>query len=128
MANGLLGAPGVQSLMASLQVLAARQRALAQDVANVDTPGYRAVDVNFPAAMARALSEQNAAGGTGLVDLASLPTAVAPGMMRVDGNGVDVDKSMVDIAQTSTWYSAVSQDLQQQLAMMRTVVSDGGAG
>jgi flagellar basal-body rod protein FlgB len=127
MAGGLMSAPGIQALMAAVEVLTARQRAIAQNVANVDTPGYQAVDVNFPAAMQRALAEQGAAGGPGVADPASMPLQAAPGVMRVDGNGVDLDKQMVEIAETSTWYAAAAQDLQLQLQLLKTAVSDGGA-
>jgi flagellar basal-body rod protein FlgB len=127
MAGGLMSAPGIQALMAAVEVLTARQRAMAQNVANVDTPGYQAVDVNFPAAMQRALAEQVAVGGPGVADPASMPLQAAPGVMRVDGNGVDLDKQMVEIAETSTWYAAAVQDLQLQLQLLKTAVSDGGA-
>jgi len=122
-----MGAPGMQALMASVEVLTARQRAIAQNVANVDTPGYQAVDVNFPAAMAQALAQQTAPGSLGVANPASMPLIGNPGVMRVDGNGVDVDKQMVEIAQTSTWYAAASQDLQLQMQLLKTAASDGGA-
>jgi flagellar basal-body rod protein FlgB len=126
-AGGLMSAPGMQALLANVEVLQARQRAISQNVANVDTPGYQAIDVNFPAAMAQALAEQAAPGGTGIASPASMPLVGDPGVMRVDGNGVDVDKQMVEIAQTNAWYAATSQDLQLQLQLLKTAVSDGGA-
>jgi flagellar basal-body rod protein FlgB len=125
--GGLMAAPGIQALLASVEVLTARQQAIAQNVANVDTPGYQAVDVNFPAAMQKALAEQAAPGGTGIAAPAAMPLQSAPGVMRIDGNGVDVDRQMVEIAQTSTWFAAASQDLQLQLQLLKMATSDGGA-
>ncbi len=125
--GGLFSAPGLQALMANVEVLTARQRAIAQNVANVDTPGYQAVDVNFPLAMSRALAEQAAPQGTGIANPASMPLVANPGVMQVDGNGVNVDKQMIEIAQTQTWYAATEQDLQLQLQVVKLAVSDGGA-
>jgi flagellar basal-body rod protein FlgB len=125
--GGLMSAPGVQALMANVEVLTARQRALAQNVANVDTPGYQAVDVNFPLAMSRALAEQSAPGGTGVASPAGMPLVGNPGVMQVDGNGVDVDKQMIEIAKTQTWYAATNQDLQLQLRILTLAAGDGGA-
>jgi flagellar basal-body rod protein FlgB len=123
MAEGLFGSPGLLALTAGAQVLAARERAIAQNLANVDTPGYRAVDVDFASAFRQVLAA-DAAGGTAT---AAVPLVAAPGAMRLDGNGVDVDQQMAAIAETSMRYAAVTEDLHLQLGLLRTAVSEGGA-
>ena len=125
--GGLFSAPGIQALMANVAVLTARQRAIAQNVANVDTPGYQAIDVNFPAAMSQALAEQAAPGGGGIANPATLPVVADPGVMQVDGNGVNVDQQMAEIAKTNSLYAATSEDLMLQLQLVKLAVSDGGA-
>ncbi len=125
--GGLFSSPGLQYLMANVQVLTARERAISQNVANVDTPGYQAIDVNFPLAMARALAEQAAPGGTGIASPATMPVVGNPGVMQVDGNGVNLDKQMVQLAKTNTWYAASSEDLMLQMKVLKLAVTDGGA-
>jgi flagellar basal-body rod protein FlgB len=125
--GGLFSSPGLQYLMANVQVLTARERAISQNVANVDTPGYQAIDVNFPLAMARALAEQAAPGGTGIASPATMPLVGNPGVMQVDGNGVNLDKQMVQLAKTNTWYAASSEDLMLQMKVLKLAVTDGGA-
>ena len=125
--GGLFSSPGLQYLMANVQVLTARERAISQNVANVDTPGYQAIDVNFPLAMARAMAEQAAPGGTGIASPATMPLVGNPGVMQVDGNGVNLDKQMVQLAKTNTWYAASSEDLMLQMKVLKLAVTDGGA-
>ena len=125
--GGLFSSPGLQYLMANVQVLTARERAISQNVANVDTPGYQAINVNFPLAMAQALAEQAAPGGTGIANPATMPLVGNPGVMQVDGNGVNLDKQMVQLAKTNTWYAASSEDLMLQMKVLKLALTDGGA-
>ena len=50
--------------------------------------------------------------------------AASPGM---DGNAVDLDRTMVALAQNSLQYSAAARAAQKKLAILRYVASDGNA-
>ncbi|ADU51088.1 flagellar basal-body rod protein FlgB [Thermaerobacter marianensis DSM 12885] len=52
-------------LAAGLEVLALRQRLLAQNVANADTPGYKRYDVDFARALEERLGPPATGAGTG---------------------------------------------------------------
>lgn len=61
MLDGLLNGSSLPALERSLQFMSARQRLLAGNLANAETPGYRPVDVE-PAAFQEALRDSLEAG------------------------------------------------------------------
>jgi flagellar basal-body rod protein FlgB len=106
----------VDLLARMLDVSDLRHKVLAQNVANVNTPGYRRLDVSFESAFVRALSS-----GQGLE---VKPQIVQPGggTERTDGNNVDIDGEMGRLAKNTTLYRTYAQILAVQLAMMRTAI------
>src|ERR687893_546273 len=97
-------------IKSALQGLVARQRTIADNVANVDTPEFKASRVSFESALKQAAGTveeplrmakvQNAVAGPG-----EAPTEVKPAVTlesnlgrRNDGNNVDVDREMLELA------------------------------
>src|SRR5207302_10853020 len=81
-------------LRAAMSGLAARQRAIANNVANVDTPGFKASEVRFEDALKAAISRGSGAtvSQTSLNAAASRGTLVDATTTRADGNNVDIDR------------------------------------
>ena len=74
-------------LAAALQAEALRQRAIASNIANIETPGYRRVDVKFEELLAKAMDE-----GGGKVDVQKAePEVYEPRNTPVKANGNDVN-------------------------------------
>lgn len=123
----------------SLDVRLVRQNVLAANVANVDTPGFRPKDVDFTATMAaiesaasHATSEAGAAqlgaseaeaGGLAAKDLPIVD--VPAGGASLDGNTVDLDRTMVAMAENALQYGASAKAAGKKLAILRYVASDG---
>ncbi|MBX5476150.1 MAG: flagellar basal body rod protein FlgB [Clostridia bacterium] len=124
--------PDVAALSAGLEVLALRQRLIANNLANVDTPGYRRVDVDFAQAFAAALAGETS-GSNGAVETRAVPSpagTVADAVRRAeglvfknDGNGVDLDQEMVELAETGMQYEAASQMLALAFGRLKTAVT-----
>jgi flagellar basal-body rod protein FlgB len=102
----------------ALVLRAERQRLIAGNIANADTPGYQARDVDFAAALrqatANAASPATAAqtnarhiGGSGGVDgtAAGLRYALAS-QTSLDNNSVDMDRERASFADNSVKYEA----------------------
>jgi flagellar basal-body rod protein FlgB len=126
----------------SLDVRLARHNVLAGNVANVDTPGFRPRDVDFKAAMAAASAEgegSDASAGLATTDGAHLgsdgaraggageiPLVDAGGQApSLDGNRVDLDRTMVALAENGMQYGASARAAGKKLAILRYVVTDG---
>jgi flagellar basal-body rod protein FlgB len=123
-------------LQGALTGLATRQRVITNNVANVDTPEFKGSRVDFEQALL------NATGRVEGLRMASVPNAVAgpdddradlkPEVVtmsgtsrRSDGNNVDIDQEMVELAQTNLTYNAVTQLLNGRMAILRTVINGG---
>src|SRR5690242_17951564 len=99
-------------LRAAMSGLAARQRAIANNVANVDTPGFKASEVRFEDMLNSAIRtakpgrtvDQNALNAA-----ASRGTLVDSTSVRADGNNVDIDREMEMLGEANLNYSALTQ-------------------
>jgi flagellar basal-body rod protein FlgB len=84
-------------LRAALSGLAARQRTIANNVANVDTPNFKASEVRFEDALKTAISRGRPGSSP---DQATLNAAASrtshsdATSTRADGNNVDIDREM----------------------------------
>ena len=112
----------------ALRVRDQRQQVLASNIANADTPHYKARDLDFKAALQGALKSAPAAGGTQLATtapghLAGNPAAAAeaallyrqPAQGSVDGNTVDVDAERAAFADNAIHYDFNLTRLNQQI-------------
>jgi len=132
----------LSTLERALDVRLARQSVLAGNVANADTPGFVPRELDFEQAMSAAsapLASPEAAQAPrhGDVPLASSrgvstaperfvvdDPAAAPGL---DGNAVDLDRTMGAIAENAIQYGAAAKAAAKKLAILRYVASDGNA-
>jgi flagellar basal-body rod protein FlgB len=93
-----------------------RHRVIAQNVANVNTPGYKRLEVAFEADLAKALASPTAP--------AVAPRVVrADGPERVDGNTVDLDREMNDLTRNALLYQAAAQIVTSRLGSLRSAVA-----
>jgi flagellar basal-body rod protein FlgB len=83
---------------------ALRQTALAANVANANTPGYRPRDVDFRSALRDAF-----AAGRAAVESAPVAHVVSSGATRADGSGVDIDVEAAKLAQNGLEYQTLIQ-------------------
>lgn len=126
--------PAMYVLEKALDAATLRQRVIAHNVANVNTPGFKRTDVIFEEKLVRALGLET---GVELYRTHPhhLPAAgfeltpeVVPDnstTMRADGNNVDIDREMVDLAQNSLNFNFAVQQLSGRLAMLRYVINEG---
>jgi len=109
---------GMDLLARVLDGAAFRHQVIAQNVANVNTPGYRRRAVVFEETLAHALEQPS-------VDLRRVQPRVVidDGPMRVDGNTVDIEREMNDLNRNALLYQAAAQVLASRLASLRAAVS-----
>ena len=112
-------------LRAAMSGLAARQRAIASNVANVDTPGYKASEVRFEDTLKSAISRGTGAtvNQASLNAAASRSTLVDATTTRADGNNVDIDREMELLGEANLNYSAMSQLMATRLGILRNVIN-----
>ena len=137
MSIGIFNDPRISVLSQALSGLAARQQAIAGNIANVDTPGYKRHDVNFeaqlraelgisdgvPLAGSSPLDMAGSAGTPGLLDTAGGSNGSANPTQRNDGNNVDIDYEMTQLAQTTLQYETLTQATQTSFSTLNSIVT-----
>jgi flagellar basal-body rod protein FlgB len=108
---------GIDTLGRVLDTAALRHKVIAQNVANVNTPGYRRLAVEFEDELGKVLGAGGTAG-----DVAP-KVVVADQAERVDGNTVDLDREMGDLTKNGLLYQAAAQIVASRMAAMRSAVS-----
>jgi flagellar basal-body rod protein FlgB len=118
--TGMSVKPSQLDLVARLlDVTSMRHRVIAQNVANVNTPGYRRLEVSFEQALARQLE----AGFDEIPDLKAKVVEASGGIERHDGNNVDVDAEMGRLQKNTLLFSVYSQVLALKMSAMRSAIS-----
>lgn len=105
-----------KTLQAALEGLDARQRAIASNVANIETPNYRATRVNFEDSLRAALAN----GGDPASASVSTERSAAP--TRLNGNNVNMDVELVEQTETLLRTQLVVQALNHKYSMLRTAI------
>jgi len=116
----------------SLNLRLIQHQLLAGNLANGETPGYRAKHIDYQATM-RAVMERSESGVLRRTDPGHLGAAAstsgiplrlisASGPARADGNSVDMDVEMVRLAENGLLYNATVQALARKLAILKQSV------
>jgi flagellar basal-body rod protein FlgB len=93
----------------------------ATNLANADTPGFRARELPFAELLGEALTTDRDAS-----DLASSAvTERVPLAADADGNSVDAEREAVKLAENSLMFNAVAGGVSKRLALLRFAASDG---
>ncbi len=124
----ILPADNVTNLLQSfLDVQSRRAQVIAGNIANTDTPGYVAKDLDFDAYLREAaeqsalpLAKQNS-NSLAQPNVVDQPVTV----MGLDGNTVDMGSEMAKMAQTGTNFNFGAKMLQSRLRLLRTAIREG---
>ncbi len=96
-----------------------RQRALADNLANANVPGYQRQDVDFHGTLQRAIG----AGKHGLEQASFAIEPTGEGAVRADGGTVDVDREATELAQNGLEYQALATVIRGQADIIRAAMS-----
>ena len=102
-------------LASSLDGLALRQSVIADNIANVDTPGFRATSVDFESSLAGAL-QRGEMPMTGL-EPQELPSNAPVGP---NGNNVDLRQESLAAIQTQFQYQVMTRAATDRAALVTT--------
>jgi len=135
---GIVNDPTFKILAYALNGLSARQKAIANNVANVDTPGYKAERVQFEDQLQTAIRDTTA-GDSGLQlkttngrhkgnTTAFTPSPITvrkqTNTMRNDGNSVDTDLEMTQLAETTVRYQALAQLTGMKISLLKNIIRE----
>lgn len=104
-----------------------RQQALSANVANLDTPGYRAKDFSFE----EALQTLNVASTAGQhivppTDDSNVRMYEVASKVKPNGNNVDLERELTEITKNGLQYITLVQYLNHKLKTLRASITEGG--
>jgi flagellar basal-body rod protein FlgB len=122
----------------SLDATQLRQKVLANNIANIDTPGFKRSDVSFDSLLqaylgdperplaGRRTNERHLPIGPG--DIEQLRPSViqeTSTSVSANGNNVDIDSEMTQLAQNQIKYNALITQMNHQFSLLRTAINEG---
>ena len=132
-----------------------RNAVIRHNIANVETPGYKAYDLEFETLLARAIEDdcvrfggatthewhidnkgftgakthpKHLDIGSGARELSDVePRLVRQNglSMRMDGNNVDIESENVKLAQNSLYYNTLLEKMNSELRRLRLAITEG---
>lgn len=113
-----------------------QQELIASNIANAETPGYTPVRLSFEEDLSKALENRTATPrqtdprhiaitATNLETVQGHIERRPDKEVSVDGNGVDLDKQLINQSQNQLLYETAAQILNKKLAMLKYASQDG---
>ena len=128
----------VKALGSSINQRQLRQNVINSNIANAETPGYKAKKLDFEAALSRAIDLEGIGQmhtdhpdhfliGKGAISRVRADVYDNPDVnVSNDGNTVDLEKEMATLAENSILYKAAVQLINKKLASMKYAITEGG--
>jgi flagellar basal-body rod protein FlgB len=111
-----VGDTATWALLQALDGLDARQQAISANVANVETPGYLAREVQFEDQLRAALA-------TGDLDRAGVEVSQSTAPTRANGNNVNVDLEITSNSENLLRQRLAVQALNAKYSLVRTAIT-----
>ena len=122
----------------SLNLRAQRQGLISSNIANIDTPNYRAFDMAVEEALKKAAATE-ASGGLATTQpnhikaqatlsyrTVARHASSTRALYRNDGNTVDLDHEMAQLSENNLMYNASAQILAKKLKLIKDAISGDG--
>ena len=100
-----------------LDLLSARQKISASNIANADTPGYQTKDIDFQQEFMSMINGQQPL----TIEADGLP-------IKPDGNNVNIDREARMLAENAMRFNVASVLLKGQIASIKSAIQGGGTG
>jgi flagellar basal-body rod protein FlgB len=97
-----------------MTLLSERQKLVASNIANADTPGYQTQDIDFRSEFDNAAAAQPAA----VIEPQGLQT-------KADGNNVNLDREARLLAENALRFSIASNFARAELSTIKTAIQEG---
>lgn len=110
-----------QVLASALDGVSLRQQVIADNIANVDTPGFRATSVDFETQLRAAIDDGSfSSGGAVETGIAATPTDTPVG---ANGNNVDLRKETMAAVQSQFQYQILTRAVTERFNLVKTAAT-----
>lgn len=109
----------IKFLERGLDASSLRNTVISDNLANVDTPGFKRSDVSFEGILEDE-TRRTTEGEWKPKVVADTTTS-----MRQDGNNVDIDAEMTKLAENTIYYEALIRQISSQFSALRSAITEG---
>lgn len=125
----IFDSPMFNLLQQGLNAGTLRQRVIANNVANINTPGFKKSQVSFEDQLKAAMGSGSSLKGVHPLHIGTVNNVkpevvqVTDTTMKFDGNNVDIDEEMVNLAAASIQYEVIAQGLVEKFNVLGLVIT-----
>lgn len=126
---------GLNALKRGMDAAWLRNEVINNNIANADTPDFKRSSVEFETLYQNELDEQEGfqhrktrSGHMEIGGEAEVSASVITDQsttMRMDGNNVDIDKEMVDLAQNVIYYNTLQVKMDSEFSKLKMAIREG---
>ncbi|MDD2568467.1 MAG: flagellar basal body rod protein FlgB [Clostridia bacterium] len=111
----------------NLDGLWTRQQAISDNIANYETPGYKVKQISFEDALRKQFKKTATENDliNNIKNTQPELTVLDNETMRLDDNGVDLEKENIELVRTQLNYYYSLQQISDQFSRLRTVIKGG---
>ena len=124
-----------KAMKKSLDLMSTRQSVITSNVGNVDTPGFKASEIDFQGQLREALgskgqlnlqatNEKHFGPNTSNISSLTADPFEEEDAAKSNGNNVDVDKEMAKMAENQIFYNAVIQLMMKRGSTVRASITE----
>lgn len=133
----MLNSSKLNMISHALDAAAMRQRVIADNIANVDTPRYKSKGVAFEHELKKAMEAKSSfvgfktdpkhisIGGNSRATSIAPQVFVRPGIIQNHLNNVDVDAEMTNMVKNQIWYNALIDQTNSHFNGLKKAISGG---
>ena len=109
-----------------------RMDVISENIANVDTPGYKRQDVSFESVLSAAVAKGSSLSNNLTKTVRDInynhvkPTVYTDNAelsYRIDGNNVDIDVEQIELASNQLYYEAVTDSMKMEFDRFKAALS-----
>ena len=124
-----------KAMSKSLDLMSSRQSVISSNIGNLDTPGFKASEIDFQGQLREALgskgqlklqatNEKHFGPKTSNISSLSADPFEEEDAAKSNGNNVDVDKEMAKMAENQIFYNAVIQLMMKRGSTVRASITE----
>jgi flagellar basal-body rod protein FlgB len=123
--DGVLNADAIPALERLAQFAGARHRLIANNIANLDTPGFRPMDLSvsdFQEQLAEVVEDRRAGRKPGPIELQ--PEPKGDNILFHDGNDRDLDRTMQDLVENFLTFRVANELLRSRFESINIAIRE----
>lgn len=117
-----------RALERALDCASAQHQVTANNLANIETPGYTAARASFEHALRAAVRAEESGERPGAIEAVRPALRASTEPAGPDGNNVSIEAEMLALGEASMRYQALARMVQRKLRMIGTAIGDGRSG